>query len=228
MSNNLFFPSIKMLPMDDIKTELALTFLNNQNNSVDTNSVHGESAENIAIAHKNENGIVTDRNTVDNALNLNGIPAEDYLTRTQGADIVNQADNLTKILTDEISALRDELYQLRGELTRNGYVKEYGLYAGFQDYFNTDHKKYIYTTTNEGYTIALCTLSSNFVNSANVSKIIPSQSGIIQVGDWFIISKTDTGESYLVQATDVQKLNTEEEVTFVIITFEGLSLLGIP
>ena len=95
MSNNLFFPSIKMLPMDDIKTELALTFLNNQNNSVDTNSVHGESAENIAIAHKDSNGIVTDRNTVDNALNLNGIPAEDYLTRTQGADILNQADNLT-------------------------------------------------------------------------------------------------------------------------------------
>lgn len=221
---NLFYPSVKMLPMDDIRTELGLTFLNNQNNSVDTNNVYGELAENIAIAHKNENGIVTDRNTVDNALNLNGVPAEDYLTRTQGADIVNQADNLTKILTDEISALRDELYQLRGELTRNGYVKEYGLYAGFQDYFNTDDKKYIYTTTNGEDTIALCTLSSNFVNSANVSKIIPSQSGIIQIGDWFIISKTDTGESYLVQATDVQKLNTEEEVTFV----SSVSSQGIP
>ena len=39
MSNNLFFPSIKMLPMDDIRTELGLTFLNNQDNSADTNNV---------------------------------------------------------------------------------------------------------------------------------------------------------------------------------------------
>ena len=29
---NLFYPSVKMLPMDDIRTELGLTFLNNQNN----------------------------------------------------------------------------------------------------------------------------------------------------------------------------------------------------
>ena len=55
---NLFYPSVKMLPMDDIRTELALTFLNNQNNSVDTNNVYGEPAENIAIAHKDSNGIV--------------------------------------------------------------------------------------------------------------------------------------------------------------------------
>lgn len=220
----LMFPSVEMLPIEDIITQLKLNFLEVGNKSVDTEEVAGESADNIAIAYKNEEGIVEDRNTVKNAMKLGGLDAKDYLTKTQGTNIETFTQDLNKVLVDEITNLRDELYQLRGELTRNGFVKEYGLYAGFQDYFNTENKKYVYTTTAEGDTIAICKLSSSFVNSSNVTKIIPSQSGLIKVNDWFVISKTDTGENYLVQAVAINRINMEEEITFR----SSLSIQGIP
>ena len=225
MSNsNLIFPSTKMLPMNDIKTELSEYFLGLGDKSVDTQKVADENANNIAIAAKDENGIVKDRNTVENSLKLGGVDADQYLTKEQGQNIENFGQNVSIIFADEIAALRDELYQLRGELTRNGYVKEYGLYAGFQDYFNTENKKYLYSKTLDGDQVELCKLSSNFINSTNVNKIIPSQSGLIEVGDWFIISKTDTGENYLVQATNVKKNNSEDEITFS----SSISSEGIP
>lgn len=235
------FPSTKMLPMEDIANELKIIhkFASSEQKSIDTESVAGVPASNIAIIATDEFGnplryrndteiYIDERETVKNALYLDGKKANEYLTKTEGAVIENFGENVAKTYADELAALRDELYQLRGELTRNGFVNEYGLYSGFQDFFRTSDKKYLhnkYTKNGEVVeTVELCGLSTNFVNSTNVNKIIPSQIGIIKEGDWFMISKTDTDEHYLVKATKVELISTEEEVTFE----SSISVEGIP
>lgn len=236
------FPSTKMLPMDDIAQELKIVhrFASADQKAIDTESVAGVPASNIAIIAVDENGnplqytddqgniVIDERESVKNALNLAGIPANEYLTKEEGAVIENFGENVAKTYADEIAALRDELYQLRGELTRNGFVQEYGLYSGFQDFFRTSDKKYLVNRIQKGNeiveTIELCGLSPNFINSTNVKKIIPSQIGVIKTGDWFMISKTDTDEHYLVKATNVELITSEEEVTFE----SSISVEGIP
>lgn len=236
------FPSTKMLPMDDIANELKIMhkFASSDQKSIDTESVAGVPASNIAVIATDEFGnplqyknslkevYIDERESVKNALYLDGKKAEEYLTKTEGAVIENFGENVAKTYADELAALRDELYQLRGELTRNGFVQEYGLYAGFQDFFRTSDKKYLHNKFIKNgeveETVELCGLSSNFVNSTNVNKIIPSQIGVIKKGDWFMISKTDTDEHYLVRATKVELLSTEEEVTFE----SSISKEGIP
>lgn len=241
-NKKLVFPSTKMLPMDDIANEMLIIhgFQKKSEKAVDVRYVAEVVAENIAKAALDEDGnkieylnefgevIISGRDTVKNSLNLAGKPASDYLTKIDGQKIENFGDSVAQMYSDEISALRDELYQLRGELTRNGFVNEYGIYSGFQDFFKTSDKKYVHRKImQDGVlvdTIELCGLSQNFVNDTNVNKIIPSVSGIIKVGDWFIISKTDTGENYLVKATNVEQTTSEEEITFE----SSISVEGIP
>lgn len=235
------FPSTQLLPMEDIAKELKVIhkFASSDQKAIDTESVAGVPASKIAIIATDEFGnpieykvgdtvVINERESVKNALYLDGVKANEYLTKKAGAVIQNFGENVAKTYADELAALRDELYQLRGELTRNGFVKEYGLYAGFQDFFRASDKKYLHTKIKKNdmteETVTLCGLSSNFTNNTNVNKIIPSQIGIIKKGDWFIISKTDTDEHYLVKATDVKLTATEEEVTFE----SSLSSEGIP
>ena len=235
------FPSTKMLPMDDIAKELKIIhrFASSDQKSIDTESVAGVPASNIAIIAVDENGdpltyekdgdtYIDERESVKNALYLDGVEAKEYLTKTEGAVIQNFGENVAQTYADEIAALRDELYQLRGELTRNGFVQEYGLYSGFQEFFRTSDKKYLCNKIMQNgevvETTELCGLSPNFVNSTNVNKIIPSQIGVIKENDWFVISKTDSDEHYLVRATKVELITTEEEVTFE----SSISSEGIP
>ncbi len=241
-NKNLIFPSTKMLPMNDIAQELNIVhkFALSTQKAGDTILVDGIAANNIAAialdehndpyVYKDEddNIIINARETVKNTLCLNGLKAEEYLTKDEGAVIENVGTQISKIYADEIACLRDELYQLRGELTRNGFINEYGLYSGFQDFFKASDVKYLVTRTEKNgetvETIELCKLSPNFVNDTNVNKIIPSQNGIIKEGDYFLISKTDTNENYLVHATKVELITSEEEVTFE----TPMSPAGIP
>lgn len=241
-NKKLVFPSTKMLPMDDIANEMAIIhgFQKKSEKATDVRYVAEVASENIAKAALNEDGnkieylnelgeiIIGGRETVKNSLNLAGKPASDYLTKIDGQRIENFGDSVAQMYSDEISALRDELYQLRGELTRNGFVNEYGMYSGFQDFFKSSDKKYMHRKIlQDGVvtdTIELCGLSQSFVNNTNVNKIVPSVSGVIKTGDWFIISKTDTGENYLVKATKVEQAASEEEVTFE----SSISAEGIP
>lgn len=240
-NNFSVFPSTKMLPMEDIAKELKIIhrFASADQKAIDTEAVAGVPADKIAVAatdkqgqpiqYTNAQGIyINERESVKNALYLDGVEASEYLTKTQGKAIENFGTNVAKTYADEIAALRDELYQLRGELTKNGFVKEYGLYSGFQDFFRASNKKYLISETKKNddtvETVELCGLSPRFTNSTNVNKIIPSQPGMIKKGDWFIISKTDEDEHFLVKATKVELLSTEEEVTFE----SSLSKQGIP
>lgn len=240
--NFLVFPSTKMLPMEDIAKELKIIhgFQSSSQNAKDTDLVGGVLADQIAIAATDENGdmytyqdrngdtYITERESVKNALYLNGVPANEYLTSEQGMQIQNFGKNVAKTYSDEIAALRDELYQLRGELARNGFVNEYGLYAGFQDFFRESDKKYLHVKVNNNGvmedSVELCKVSTSTITAVNINKVIPTQPGIIKEGDWFVITDLTANVTYLVKAIKVELVNSEEEITFE----SSISAAGIP
>ena len=119
--------------------------------------IGGVSSSNIAKAHISEddasfkwhNGftdsdntkaLFKDRNTVLNAVNLGGRPADDFMTKSDGTSIGTVQEAMIEAYSGEIADLKEELYQLRGELERNNYVQDYGMYSGISDHF--DKNKY--------------------------------------------------------------------------------------
>lgn len=69
----------------------------------DTDAVAGVDSDLIA---KIPDG-TTDRNTVENALNLGGKPASDYMTRTEGEELNNIATSMKDAYGSDIRDLRD-------------------------------------------------------------------------------------------------------------------------
>nr|DAM67517.1 MAG TPA: hypothetical protein [Caudoviricetes sp.] len=96
----------------------------------DVDKVGGVAANRVAKSIEN------DRDTVENSLKLGGVPASDYMTVTKGNSLTKRTDNIKSKFGKDILSLRDELYQLRGQLAKNGYVKDIGYYDGFYDCFH--------------------------------------------------------------------------------------------
>ena len=103
-------------------------------NAMDVDKVSGVESDTIAIAIDKDN-----RDTVNNALNLGGIPASDYMTATTGAGMVTNQLNMKQQYGSDIQDIRDELYQLRNELVKSGVVENNGQYAGYIDTFKRNH-----------------------------------------------------------------------------------------
>ena len=101
----------------------------------DVDCVGGVSADMIARIPEG----TTDRNTVENALNLGGRPAADYMTRTEGNVLNSIATDMKNCYGDDIKDLRDELYQLKNQLAKGGFVRNDGQYKGFHDLFQAKH-----------------------------------------------------------------------------------------
>lgn len=98
----------------------------------DVDKVSGIPAERIAVAAD-----ILDRETVKNALNLGGRPAADYLLKTEGTELSTNLEGMKKIYKAEVEDLRDELYQLKNQLARGGFVRDDGQYMGFHDLFSS-------------------------------------------------------------------------------------------
>lgn len=212
---NTVKPSTALLPMDDIANVLKeqYQFSSKDDIAKDTDKVAGTDSDLIAIAATDELGnLVNDRETVKNALNLGGVSAADYMTRQDGIKIEEFGSNVSKLYADEIAGLRDELYQLRGELSRQGIINEYGVYSGFQEFFRTGDKKY--------YHQSLGGIEQNSTSSININVIYPTQWQSFKAGDWFIIHKIAQNVDFLVRATSV----TTGEVMFETIS----GGIGIP
>lgn len=140
------FIPISMMPMEDIENYLQIIsgFRKKDDIANDTKKVGRIDSDKIAIAAMNETGeLISDRETVRNALTLNGIAAEHYLTKGDSADLMADTHKVSTIVSDEISAIRDELYQIRNELTKSGYLKGSSVYNGFYDSFRSGEVKYI-------------------------------------------------------------------------------------
>lgn len=202
---NTTMPSTKMLPMDDVAEVLKVkyNFSSKEDIAKDTSKVGGTNSDLIAIAATNDVGaLVKDRETIKNALNLAGTPASEYMTRTDGARIEDFGTNVSEVFANEFAQLRDEVYQMRGELTRQGLLTEYGPYAGFQDFFRVGDKKY--------QVDSLGGIAQNSTSSVNVNTLYPERPEAFKVGDWFIIHKIAQNSNFLVRVTK----NQNQEITF--------------
>ena len=105
----LTFPSTALLPMNDVAEELKTIykFQTTEVNASDVDKVAGVPADFIAVAYVNEDGdkivfenedgqvYIEDRETVKNAMYLKGIPADEYMSRKEGAVIENLSKNIS-------------------------------------------------------------------------------------------------------------------------------------
>lgn len=116
-----------------------LVYRNNEvdsssNVAMDVDQVAGIDSDLIAVAVDKNN-----RTTVDNALKLGGLPADQYMTMVTGAGIASNQIKMKKIYGQEIRNLKDEFCQLRNDLVKTGMIENRGQYAGYMDPFIKNH-----------------------------------------------------------------------------------------
>lgn len=117
--------STTLLPIEDIGA-----LLKYKHGFTDIKSLGVESYEQLALAAPG-----TNRHTVENALNLGGIPSSQYMTLKDG--------EVMRTVSLEVADLRDEVYQLKAELGRKGLVTNYDNYAGFHETFQDNDRIYV-------------------------------------------------------------------------------------
>lgn len=193
MSKNYISPA--MLPLESIAEYMDKVegFSKKKEAAEDTKAVGNVSSEFIAVAATDEQGqLVEDRETVKNALQLGGIDASDYIT-TQGANaLLSDTYQVSVNSGNEVKNLRDELYQLKSELTKAGLIKQSHCYNGYYDAFKEGNETYI----KEPVTIASTTLSQ-------------TQLGYITVED---VSNLTAGE-YIVIETAIPQIAQIQDIT---------------
>lgn len=130
-----------LLEMDDIAQYLNIGkgFITDKDKATDVKQVGGIDANLIAVAVSEE-----DRTTIRNALNLNGHPDTYFLSADSGSDIVEENKREVNTYNSEIQELRDEVYQLREELSKAGIITKYKPYAGFYDTFSSAYPEHEY------------------------------------------------------------------------------------
>lgn len=84
------------------------------------------------------------RDTVSNAVNFDGHPWSDVMSKAEGNNLLKRADDSIKNYGDDISSLRDELYQLKHELEKKGIVRSTQNHFGYNDVFRNGSKPYEY------------------------------------------------------------------------------------
>lgn len=200
---NLTRPSLSFLPMDDIAAELKSDktnrrFMTREDKASDVENVAGIKAERIAISAEHH-----DRETVKNALNLNGKPADEYVTQEDGAKFLKVSSDLSEIYSSEIRNLRDELYQLYSELIKRGFLDNTIKYEGFVEGFKRNNILY------ENF---VCGISNAIVGRAKELYIADtSKSHFFEEGKTFVIKRSDTGEEQVVTSLGI---NDAGKVTF--------------
>lgn len=192
---NMVKSTLSMLPMDDIVAELRSDkpnrkFMSKYDKAVDVEFVAGISAENIAQAVSS-----TRRDTVNNALNLNGRPADEYLNKEEGEKILGISNKMTEIFSGETQNQRDESYQVMAELAKKGFINDVNRYEGFIDAFKRSNKKYI------SY---VCGINKAIVGNTNELFIADlTKKSYFEKGKKFVIKRADLEREIVVTSTGV-------------------------
>ena len=210
MSKNYVSPSL--MPMDAIAQymEKVCQFGKKTDSSADTHNVSGVKSSLIAKAATNQDGsLVENRETVKNALQLGGVPANQYVTTEGAGALLSDTYSVSVNMGNEIKNLRDELYQVKSELIKSGMIKLTDCYNGHVDGFKVGHEKYIknaITVTNTD----MSSVSNSFISVEDTSDFI--------AGEYIVIN---TNEPQIVKIQDVvssTRLNLASNVTGPIAT----------
>ena len=165
--------SLANIPLEDIYNYLTIVkgvSIKNEN-AVDTDYVNGIQSNLIAKAATNSEGaLVVDRETVRNALQLGGVDANQYLLRNESTTLLADTYQVSTILSNELKEVRDEVYQLKAELAKQGYIQQSKVYDGFYDAFKDDDIRYI---SNQITTVVgEHTAASAIITVANTSDLV--------------------------------------------------------
>lgn len=200
---NLTRPSLSFLPMEDIAAELKSDkinrkFMTREDKATDVVNVAGIKAERIAISADGH-----DRETIKNALNLNGKPASEYVSREDGERFLQVSSDLSEIVSNEIRNLRDELYQLYSELSKKGFIDNTMKYEGFVESFKRGNVLF------EDYICGISSAAAGRTKDLYIADI--EKKHYFEKGKKFVIRISDTGEEQVVTSTGV---NQAGKVTF--------------
>lgn len=185
------------LPMEDIAGDLH----NNKDFALKSEVTEAvdNAASKLADAYIDENNN-TLKNTVENAMNLGGISYEEYVTKTDNGNALNVAEDMSTIHNDEIANLRDELYQLKMQLSKNGYIDDVINYEGFSDSFKNTNKKYT------DYICGIETSISGFTNTLTINDLTKLDE--FYIGSKFLVYNKDTEEANIITINSVDDLGT--------------------
>lgn len=185
-------PSI--LPMQSIGEYMDKVegFSKKKESAEDTKKVAGISSEFIAIASLDEHGeLVEDRETVKNALNLGGIPANSYVTTEGAAALLSDTYAVSVNSGNETKNLRDELYQLKAELAKAGLIKNSPCYNGYIDAFKEGQETYIKDAI---------TITSTDMSQVSLGYIVVEDVSNFTAGEYITI---ETEEPQIVKIQDI-------------------------
>ena len=165
--------SLANIPLEDIYNYLTIVkgvSIKNEN-AVDTDYVNGIKSNLIAKAATNSDGtLVADRETVRNALQLGGVNADQYLLRNESTTLLADTYQVSTILSNELKEVRDEMYQLKAELAKQGYIQQSKVYDGFYDAFKDDDIRYV---SNQVTTVVgEHTAAASIITVANTSDLV--------------------------------------------------------
>lgn len=127
-----------------ISDPVALDYRSNIIKADDVDLVDGVKASNIAVAVDSEH-----RTTVNNALNLNGRPADDFMSITEGSGLVAKTNNIINRYGADISDLKNELYEIKHALEKQGLITNTYQRMGYNDVFRNGYKPYEYEPIGE-------------------------------------------------------------------------------
>lgn len=198
--------SLANIPVEDIFNYLTIVkgVSVKDENAADTERVAGIGADKIAKAATDENGeLVKDRDTVLNALQLNGISHEKYLLKDESTTLLGDTYQVSTILSNELKEMRDELYQLKAELAKQGYIKQSAVYDGFYDAFRAGEIKYF----NE----SVATIHGDYRSLENIFQV--SSTSDFVIGDCVAIRDT-AGNMYANRISEIYNGQIVLENTF--------------
>lgn len=201
-------PSIAMLPMEDISKYLTVVkgFRQKDELAPDTKTVDGIPSNKIAVAALKEDGSLhTDRNTVENALRLNGIEATEYVTKADSDELLTDTHAVASVSANEFRNLRDEFYQLKGLLAKNGLIKNNYSYHGFQDAFKFGDIRYVDRDITRGALVE---------TRASISDLTLIDTSELEIGEYIVVE--DAGKKYITQIS-----NKENDRIFIQPAIEG-------
>lgn len=189
--SNLTKVGLSVLNIDEVEQYLRIKygFVTKADNATDVERVAGIDSERIAVAISPD-----ERTTIENALKLGGLPAEDYMTNLSGGSLAEDTQNVKIEYGKDIADLRDELYQLKTELAKAGIVCNTRDHMGYHDIFRNGYKPYIHEC------IGTVTSQSNNRYELNVTTDVSNQ---FDVGDYIVLDFKDVDKVNVKQIKEI-------------------------